>query len=619
MKLKRISRATLAITAVVGLVVGVISPASAATRTTVVVVASNAFTSLNPGTPDTNIVINTDIAYLTGMGFFYYDDQKVLKRNTYLGSYSIVSNSPFKVKYTISSGRVWSDGAPITGVDLLLSHILSSGAYSKKAGLGDPTDTKVVPTFNSGGYGGAYDSHIVGLPELSADKMSVTITYDSFQPDWEILGPAPSPVHALVEMADGKKTLGTAAENDAATAKFLNYFTSYNTAGLTAMGKVWSNDYNIKTVNSGTNPLLLVSNGAYLVDSAVADQSVTMTLNPKYNSGPPTSGITTVVYKFIADGTAASQALANKEIDIYQGQPNVDAVAALKAMSGVTVLGGVNACFEHIDLRLGAASGSKTSYTGPFAASKNIGKNLRAKALRTAFLLAYPRQQIVDTLIKPINSNAVVLGSSFSLPGLPGYASIVARSGVAKYSAGTQATRTAAALALVKKYYKTASATNQPVKVKLLWGVPSNARRASEAALVKAELAKAGFDVTATGTPGWGGKLDDNSFDAEFFAWCPNTTGQTSTNANFQSDGTNNFLGYDNPRMDKVLHSLETKLSVPQIIEHYGQADKILIQDAVTLPIFQHPQVTGYNSALKNVKPAPLAPNLVWNFWEWHY
>lgn len=619
MKVTRITRTVLAITASVGLVVGVVSPAASATRTTVVIVASNSLTSLNPLTPDTNLVTNFDIAYLTGMGFFYYDNNKVLKKNPYLGSYSIVSNSPFKVKYTIKPGRVWSDGAPITGVDLLLSHILTSSAYSKKAGLGDPSDTKVVPAFNSGGYGGVYDSKVVGLPALSADKMSVTVTYDSFQPDWEIIGPLPTPVHALVEMADGKKALGTASENAAATAKFLDYFTSYNTAGLTAIGKVWSNDYNIKTINSSTNPLLLVSNGAFLVDSAVADQSATMTLNPAYNSGPPTSGITTVVYKFISDGTAASQALANKEIDIYQGQPSADAVAALKAMSGVTVIGGVSACFEHVDLRVGAASGSKGTYTGPFANSKNAAKNIKAKNLRTAFLLAYPRQQIVDTLIKPINPDAVVVGSSFLLPGQPGYTTIVSKTGVAKFNAGTQASRTAAALALVQKYYKKASATNQPVKVKLLWGQPNNSRRASEAALVKAELAKAGFDVTATGTSGWSGKLDDNSFDAEFFAWCPNTTSQTGTNANFQSDGTNNFLGYNNPRMDKVLHSLEAKLTESQIIGHYAEADKILVQDALTLPIFQHPAVTGYNSALKNVKPAPLTPNLVWNFWEWHF
>jgi peptide/nickel transport system substrate-binding protein len=619
MKLSRTSRASIAVAAVAGLAsVGVVAPSEAATRSTVVIVESNALTSLNPSTPDTNLTINNDVAYLTGNGFNYYDDKKNLQKNTVLGTYKITKNSPkdFQVTYTVNKGRVWSDGTPIDGVDMLLSHVLSSSAYSKAAGLGDPASTDTKAAFDSLGYGGVYDQHVVGLPKLSADKMSVTIKYDSFQPDWELTGPGVSPVHALVQLAAGKTKLGTAAENAAAKAQFLKDFTSKNTANLKKMGAIWSTAYNIKTVNASTNPLLLVGNGAYKIQSAVADQSVTLVLNPKYNSGPKTSGIKTIVLKMIADGTAAAQALANKEIDIYQGQPTADAVAQLKAISGVTVIGGTNSCFEHVDLRVGSVN--DTDYTGVFAASNNAAKNAKARDLRTAFLLAYPRQEIVDKLIKPINAKAVVVNSSFTLPGQTGYDAIVKGSGVSKFTAGTQADRTAAALKLVQKYYPTAG-TDTPVPVKLLWGQPSNSRRASEAALVKAEEAKAGFNVTNTGTSGWGGKLDDNSFDAQFFAWCPTSTSQTGTNANFLSDGGNNFIGYNNPLMDDILRSLEQKLSPAQITAKYLAAEKLLIADAITLPIFQHPAATAVNSALKNVKPAPLSPTLVWNFWEWKY
>jgi peptide/nickel transport system substrate-binding protein len=619
MKVTRFTKGAVAITAAFGLVVGVIAPANATTRTTLVLVESNALTSLNANTPDTNLTINADIAYVTGMGFNYYDNHSTLKRNTILGSYKIIKNTAkdLRVMYTINKGKLWSDGAPITGVDLLLSHVISSGAYSKKAGLGDPTNAKTVPAFNSGGYGGVYDTHVVGLPVLSKDQMSVTVRYDSFQPDWQISGPAPSPVHALEELAAGKTKLGTAKENLAATAKFLKDFTTYRASAMKAMGKVWSNSYNIKAVDPDTNPLLLVGNGAYVIKSAVADQSATLGVNPRYNSGPKTSGIKTIVFKMIADGTAAAQALANKEVDIYQGQPTADAVAQLKAIRGANVIGGTNSCFEHVDLRVGA--GDAGTYAGPFAASSDAAKNQNALDLRTAFLLAYPRQQIVDTLIKPINSNAIVVNSAFTLPGQAGYSAIVAGSGVSKFTAGTQADRTATALALVKKQFSDASASNQPVKVKLLWGQPSNTRRASEAALVKAAEAAAGFDVTTDGTSGWGGHLGDNNFDAQFYAWCPNVVSQTGSNANFLSDGTNNHLGFKNTQMDAVLHSLEQSLTPAQISAKYVAADKILVQDAVTLSIFQHPAATAYNTSLKNVKPAALTPNLVWNFWEWHF
>ncbi|HEX7405007.1 MAG TPA: ABC transporter substrate-binding protein, partial [Candidatus Nanopelagicaceae bacterium] len=553
MKVTRISRATLAITAAVGLMVGVISPSVAATRSTVVLIESNALTSLNPATPDTNLTFNVDVAYMTSMGFNYYNNQPSLVDNTALGTYSVISTKPFKVKYTIKAGRLWSDGTPITAVDLLLSHIINSSAYSKKAGLGDPTDSKAAPVFNSVNYGGTYDSHVKGLPVMSGDRMSVTITYDSAIPDWAITGPAPFPVHTLYALAMGDKKLSTAAHNSIYNVKFLKAFRSYDTATLKKMGTIWSNSYNIQTVDAKTNPLLLVGNGAYLVKSAVANQTVTLTPNPKYNSGPATSGITTVVFKVIGDGTAAAQALANKEADIYQGQPTADSVTQLKAMKGVTVIGNSGATYEHIDLRVANAAGSKdATYTGPFADGTTADSMAKAKDLRTAFLLAYPRQEIVDKLIKPINSNAVLMNSLLLYPGQAGYTSVVAASGVSKYITGTQADRNATALALVKKYYPSASASNPVVNINLLWGTPTNTRRASEAALVMANEALAGFKVTGPGVVKWSSVLDSSTYDAEYFAWSQSALTQQGNATLFQSDGGNMMLGYNNAALDKT-------------------------------------------------------------------
>jgi len=91
-------------------------------------------------------------------------------------------------------------------------------------------------------------------------------------------------------------------------------------------------------------------------------------------------------------------------------------------------------------------------------------------------LLAYPRDEIIAKLIKPINSNAVVVNSLFTLPGEAAYAKIVGPNGSSKYTAGTQEKRTATALALVKKYYPSAAAGSGSVKVTLLWGQPLQIR-----------------------------------------------------------------------------------------------------------------------------------------------
>ena len=157
MKLNRLSKVALVATAAAGLVAGSVVPANAATRSTVVIVTSNALTSLNPSVFGQSLTINTDVSYLQGFGFYYYNEKPEIVKNTTFGSYQVISKSPLRVRYTVNPGKVWSDGTPITAVDLLLSHVISSSSYSLGAGLGDPESEDTTPGFNSEGYGGIYD------------------------------------------------------------------------------------------------------------------------------------------------------------------------------------------------------------------------------------------------------------------------------------------------------------------------------------------------------------------------------------------------------------------------------------------------------------------------------
>jgi ABC-type transport system substrate-binding protein len=72
------------------LTVGVIAPASAATRSTVVLLSQGDITSLNSGTSDNNTAYNTQVGSLTGMGFTYYNSDAKLVMNTKFGTMKIV-------------------------------------------------------------------------------------------------------------------------------------------------------------------------------------------------------------------------------------------------------------------------------------------------------------------------------------------------------------------------------------------------------------------------------------------------------------------------------------------------------------------------------------------------
>lgn len=597
----------------------VVAPAQAATRTTIVYGMVNAMTSLNSGTPDTNLVTNSLVGYLTGNGFWYYDNKKNIVPNKAFGTYKVVKNTPkdFRISGTVAKGRVWSDGTPITGVDLLMSHLLSSNEYSKAAGLGDPASAETVPAFDSTGYNGPYTDNIVGDPILSKDQMTVTLRFKAPLADWELYLPGPAPVHALMHLTNGKTGLQPAAANLKAKADFLKAFNSKSNAVFSKMGPIWSKGYNITTIDGSTNPLLLVGNGGYIVKSAIDKQSVTMVRNAKYNSGPAFKGnIKQITLRFIDNATAAAQAMANGEIDMYDGALTADNVAQFGQIPTAKVVGASLALYEHVDLRVGAVAG-ETDYAGPFAFSNNAAKNARARDLRTAFLLAYPRQEIIDKLIKPVQSTAVVANSSFVLPDDAAYQQVIKATGVSKYTAGTQEQRTAEALKLVQKYYPEASATNPVVKINGLHS--TSPRRISQGQLAKAALAKAGFDVTWTADPRWSTKLSDPTYDVVFYAWSQTAVSQTSANAIFQTGGTNNSQGYSNPAVDAILDTLTGPLKRSEVIKKYIEAEKLLVKDAVTLTIFQWPGAFPYSKAIKNVKPASLSPNYLWNYWELGY
>ena len=612
----KVTRVKIAVAAVAALALGttMLSPAQSATRSTVILHETNPITGLNCGMSATNSTTCAAVSYLQGAGFYYYNNKKEVVPNTVFGSYKIVKNTKtdFRVQYTVNPGRVWSDGVPITGVDLLLSHVLSSSAYSVAAGLGDPASKTAKPAFESLGYGGTYDDNVVGEPELSADQMKVTIRYKMPIANWDLQGPGPSPVHTMIQINDGDTKLGTVAEGNAAKAKFLAAFNAKDSTVLKALGKIWTNSYTITTVNSSTNPLLLVGNGGYIIDSAVAKTSVTLKKNAKYNSGPALQGdIDTVVFKFIGDGTAAAQALANGELDVYAGQATADGVAKLKAIKGVNVVGKEEVAYEHWDLHYDTVPG-EDPYTGLFSV-KDGAKSL---ALRRAFLLGIPRGEIMSKLIAPINGVTKPIQSTWLAPGSAAYDKLVASNGSSYYSQGTQEERNKRALGLVQKYYP--DVLKNPLKVNVL--VPgNNPRRAAEFALAKANLAKIGFDLVGDVRTDWPSLLGNSKYDVYFFAWVASAVTQKQSSENFITNGGNNILGYSNTTVDSIIGTLDVPMSTNALVNKYIQIERLTNADAVTIGVFIHPGILAVNENLKGVKPSPLSPQMVWNYWEWKY
>ena len=596
MELRKIFR-VVAVAAVGALVAttAVVAPANSAPRTLVRIGEGNLRTSLNASHVDHNLVENGTVAYLTGDGFNYYNNKAELVWKTGFGKVELLSKSPLKVRTTINPGIVWSDGTAIDAYDLLLPWVTASTHFEDEAS---------GTTWMDAAAGSGMEK-IVKFPEISADRRSVTWTFKTFDSGWELFFGIGKPVHALTQLAYPKDS------NSAAKERFYKAVKAKDWKVLSKLSDKWNNAYNfVDTVkiDSKTNPKLLVTAGAYMIKSSNPSKSMTLVANPLYRSGP-IPAIKTIQLVTIPDPTAMGQALANGEVDIISPQATPALVASLKKQKNTTVFGYGAATFEHFDIFL----------DGPAFKGMSDAKKLD---LRKAILLTIPREELVTKLVKPINPSAKVLDSvSVYLNSSPYHAKMAAVNGVKPYKE-SETKRLAAAKALLEKH---GYSTTNPFKIYLHWGGTSNERRIATAALMVAAAAKVGITINSQPSATWSQEIDGTkNQDAQFFAWS-----QTSTlfNANLAIYGNDNgearnqnFINWINPTVEKAIQKhLNKTLSAEEAFKTNVTFEKEYFKDAVGLPLFQWASVAAANKNLKNVKPGPLSPEVVWNYWEWTY
>jgi peptide/nickel transport system substrate-binding protein len=648
-----------------------LSPANAtAANKTVIAQSGNTLSGLNTSVSGRNLVTNVEVTAPTGAGFTYYNNKTQLIRNTAFGTFKITKNSCdvkvefgcFKVTYTIKKGLKYSDGTLITGQDLLLSHAISSSDYSVKAGLGDPSIGVATNRFKSLGYGGAYDNNTLARSmDLSDDNYSVTLSYTKFMPDWQIMGPGPGTVHALVGLAKGKKTLQTARTNAAYKAEFESaYYTAIEalpasddedyaaaledrTAARQLMGRMadrWSTAWNITRVNEpgkpATNPLLLISNGGFMIDECGAS-SCTLVRNPLASvGGSPrkTGNMERLIFKFPATGTTfnpnlVGQAIKNGEVDLFSGEATASFWATVSGDNDIVASRTSVLLYEHFDIRSGNSAVPNTisnstdgncsaPYDGPFK-----GNTQRAKDLRKAMLLVVPRQTIANTYIGKVfdpgfTGMSPVLNSSFSLTTEADYSKVVAgSSSYVNEFTRDQNTRNAAALALMRKYYPSAGPGSDSISVKMLTSTAT--RRVDIALQIQLQADKVGIKLTNTASTNWSNLLSCNTYDVATFAWSKSSISQTGYAPQYSSEGSNNRGGWNDPQLDTLLKVFENSLSSTQLISAKIAAERQLWSNYFTLQQYQWPGVAAWNKDVKNVLPSPLNPNTTWNYWALGY
>jgi peptide/nickel transport system substrate-binding protein len=484
-----------------------------------------------------------------------------------MDSIEVVNEDPQTIEYVVNADAVWSDGEPIDCDDFMLQYYANNGDYLQLDDSGEPVidaDTGgEVFLFDLVGTTG-YDQ--IDTVECSEDLKTITVTYATPFADWQGSFTGQVPAHVIAREAGVEDLLGA--------------FESDDLEAITAIAETYNTLY---TVNPGEiNPDTMLSGGRYSSGSWEPGASVTLVPNENY-WGTPANG--EVVIRIIAE-EAQAQALANGELNAMDPQPSVDLIGQLDGIDGIVVENGSQYTWEHFD----------------FNFNSEIWQDIR---VREAFAKCLPRQQMVESLILPVNPEAEVLNNRWIQPFEEGYQD---NSGGAFDEVDI-----AGAQALIAE-----AGVTTPTPVRLGWfNNGGNQRRADQVALTIESCNHAGFEITDTGSETFFDvELDAGDWDIAMFAWAgsPLKSGGVAT---YRPGEGNNVGNIDIPEIQPLMDELLVTTDPATQIDLVNQIDVLLWENLATIPVFSFPGVAAFSENAENVVYNPSQNGLTWNAGSW--
>ncbi|GAA1227644.1 ABC transporter family substrate-binding protein [Rhodoglobus aureus] len=591
--------ATIAVAASAALVLTACIPQQSTTidGSELTVAVTQPYTSGNPVTSYGVSETNANIAYATGTGFNYFNDKSELVRDESFGHYEKVSDNRLAVTYTVSDGVRWSDGTAVDAVDLLLEWAATSGALNTPdadaASTVDPetgapldrADARVL--FDATATGNTGIDLVTELPQISDDRMSLTLVFDEPFADWETAffgaGSAAKPAHVVGMMSF--------ASDDALTAKERVYaaITNGDETDLATIARTWNTVFNFQGMP--VNASLVVSNGPYVVSGFVANQYVTLRANENYG-GERQPTFQEITVRFMSDPLAQAQALLVGVVQIAVPEMGTEVRGALETMDA-TVIDGTTDSFEHLDLQ--------------FAESKN--GTFDDPLVREAFLLTVPRRELVSAALADLQPRATNRDSFLFAPNDPDYRSVRSSNGSSQF-AEIDITR-------AKELLVEAGVKKPAVCVLYAADDPM---RATEFELIKESAASAGFVVSDCSTEDWRATLGTpGAYDAALFSWQSTRPGVGIAPAVFGTDGFANLNYFSDSTVDARLSDASSVMVDGEAqADLLAEADAELWKNRYGLPLFQHPATAAFDQdQVSNISLSSLNPGIWWNVWEW--
>lgn len=617
----------------------------------VVVAASAPFVSLNGALPEGSAVGSRLVQGAVLDGFTRLDAAGQVVDGT-LGTVEKVADSPLTVRYTIADGASWSDGTPVSPVDLLLEWAARSGRFDEAvvpqpdpSGEAAPTPTASATSGTDGTDGtdaddtaGAADVvrfgatsaallHASAFPTI--DGATVTLVYDTPVADWRTALDLNLPAHVVGRVAlapdeqeqDGSPAASSSASGPSGTATAVEpsapseatesagptatasaepgtdwaaavraALESDDHAALVAISDAWRTGFGAEAL--AADPSRAVTSGPYAIAEVVPGEQVELVRDEHHTAAPARHD--RVVVRSDLTPLDAVDGLGDGSVDVLTTDAQADVLDAVDAVDGATVTTGGGRVLQLVTQVAGG---------GVFDPAAHGGDAAVALAVRQAFQLAVPRAALAED-VAAVDPAAEVSDAVLVAVGPESTA------GAAAVPAEDVA---AAASAL------TATGLELPVTVRLLV-VGGQARDPLVERIVGA-AGEAGFDVqvvngadtvrTAWDEPGeWDVALVPGAQAADPVATVVET---------WRSGGSVNLAGLADTELDGLLDAAAAQVDPVQGAQALDAAATRLVGLGVVLPLVRMPglSATAPDAEVAGVQPVDAGAVDLASWWSW--
>ena len=485
-------------------------------------------------------------------------------------SAEVVDTSPETVVYTLNPKAVWSDGVPITAADF---------KYAWEQQRGDP----VLSSPDVASINGYRDiASVTG----SDGGHTVTVKFKTTFADWQMLFANLVPAHVMEKVG-------------------------WNPPCTTV------------------DPAVDLSGGPFKLGT-VTPQAITLVQNPKW-WGTPANAKTITIH--IASSTEQlGQWMASGSVQV--AAPTTVTPSFLTQMTGLP----------------GAQSEVDTSATLLQLNMASSPESDLSPDIRFAIALSINRQDLVNQQaswavpgIIPGNSHLTIQGQPNYKPPSTGSPTTTVPPSTSSTSTTTvgaggsvnfpvtpvpaQAAAFITAAGLVRTpgnpYYHSPFGT--PFQLHMVYD-SSDPWATAAAPTMQSELLAAGLDTTLlpvdgankTGQVLAAGFADlavlpvtFTPYMSQSMAWYTHLLGPAGKN------GSENWTGFTNSRFDSLVTTASKQLNPNRALSYYTQADTLLWDDMVSLPLFTEPTVLVWSRTVGGVNPQPRSTSLLWYAQLW--